>query len=393
MTPLFRKFLGINWVLALTMFCLLVFGVFAIYGASWTRHDPITEEWMTMPWNRQVVWILVGTCLFFAASLIDYRWVAWGAIPMYFVGLGLLVAVKKFGSEKSGAQSWIDIGAFSLQPSQAAITAGILLLALVLSRLQLVHHIFRHHLLRLVACGLIVLPPMALILEEPDIGSAAVWMPVVGAMLLVGSIPFRYLTVMALCGTMVVPVLYFFVLKPYQKGRIETYLDMLSGRDYDEQGSGWVPKHCMIAIGSGGWDGKGFKTRNTVSNTWLPKDVVINDFIFSTIAEEHGYRGAMILVSCQALLLLQCIFVAFYSRDQLGRLICVGTITLIFTHTFMNVGMNILLMPITGLPLPLISYGGTFVVVLMFLLGLIQSVWVHRNLGSGSDREDQRATA
>ena len=149
---------------------------------------------------------------------------------------------------------------------------------------------------------------------------------------------------------------------------------MLMGRAYDEQGTGWVPKHCMIAIGSGGWEGKGYKTGNSVANLWLPEKVAINDFIFASVAEEHGFRGSMILISAQGLLLLQCLFVAFYSRDQLGRLIVVGVSMLIFTHIFMNIGMNILLVPITGLPLPLISYGGTFVLTLMFLLGLVQSV-------------------
>ncbi|MFV1993961.1 MAG: FtsW/RodA/SpoVE family cell cycle protein [Verrucomicrobiales bacterium] len=364
-----------NWVLVLTMFCLLVFGVFSIYGASWTRES----EYLRNSWNRQIVWIAVGTGVFFVTALIDYRWVNWGAIPLYLGSLALLIALLFLGVEKSGARSWLDIGGFSLQPSQPAITSGILLLALVLSRLQSMHRFFRHPFVRLLACGLIFVPPFLLVLKEPDIGSAAVWLPVVGAMLLVGSIPFRYLIVITLAGTMVVPVTYFFVLKSYQKARIDTYLDMLMGRPFDEQGAGWVPRHCMIAIGSGGWEGKGFRTRSSVSNTWLPEDVVINDFIFATIAEEQGFRGAMILLSGQALLLLQCIFVAFYARDQFGRLICVGVITLIFTHVFMNAGMNILLVPITGLPLPLISYGGTFVLVIMFLLGLVQSVWVHRD--------------
>ncbi len=382
MTPLFRKFLGLNWVLVLTMYSLLIFGVFSIHGASWTRDS----DYLVNSWNRQVTWIAIGTAVFFVVSLVDYRWIHWGAIPLYFAALGLLIALKFFGVEKSGAKSWIEIGGFSLQPSQAAITGGILLLALVLSRLPTLLPFFRHPFLRLLICGAIMLPPFLMVLKEPDIGSAAVWLPVVGGLLIVGSIPFRYLIVLVLAGTMVVPVVYFFVLENYQKDRIDTYLNMLTGKAYDERGAGWVPKHCMIAIGSAGWEGKGFKTKNSVANTWLPEDVVINDFIFATVAEEHGFRGAMILVSGLAFLLLQCVFVAFYSRDQLGRLIVVGIIMLVFTHIFMNVGMNVLLVPITGLPLPFISYGGTFTLILMFLLGLTQSVWVHRDQGTGTEK-------
>lgn len=374
-----------NWVLVLTIFSLLVFGVFAIYGASWTRDS----DYLADSWNRQVVWIAIGTFIFFGTSLIDYRWIVWGAVPMYILGVSCLIALRFLGVTSSGATSWINIGFMNFQPSQLAVVSGILLLAVVLSRLQSFHHFFRHPLLRLVICGIIVVPPFLLVLKEPDIGSAAVWLPVAGAMLLIGSIPFRYLTVVALCGTMVVPVVYFFILQNYQKKRVDTYLDMLMGRAYDEQGAGWVPKHCMIAIGSGGWEGKGFKTDNSVANLWLPEKVAINDFIFASIAEEHGFRGAMILISAQGLLLLQCLFVAFYSRDQLGRLIVVGVSALLFTHIFMNIGMNMLLVPITGLPLPLISYGGTFVLTLMFLLGLIQSVWVHRDSQS-TERSGRR---
>ena len=372
-----------NWVLVLTMFCLLAFGVFAIYGASWTRDSGYLAD----SWNRQVKWIALGTFIFFGTSLIDYKWILWGAVPMYILGITCLVALRFLGVTSSGATSWMDLGFMNFQPSQLAVVSGILLLAVVLSRLQSFHHLFRHPLLRLAICAMIVIPPFLLILKEPDIGSAAVWLPVAGAMLLIGSIPFRYLTVIGLCGTMVIPVVYFFILENYQKSRVDTYLDMLMGRAYDEQGAGWVPKHCMIAIGSGGWEGKGFKTDNSVANLWLPEKVAINDFIFASIAEEHGFRGTMILISAQGFLLLQCLFVGFYSRDQLGRLVVVGVSGLIFTHIFMNVGMNILLVPITGLPLPLISYGGTFVLTLMFLLGLIQSVWVHRDSQSAERAE------
>ncbi|MEM7144015.1 MAG: FtsW/RodA/SpoVE family cell cycle protein [Verrucomicrobiota bacterium] len=378
MTPLFRKFLGINWILVLTMYGLLIFGIFSIHAAGWTRD----EAHLQLLWNRQVIMIAIGTVFFFTAALIDYRWLVWISVPFYLFGIGLLIALRipGFGVEKSGAVSWLQIGTFTFQPSQIAIASGIILFAVILGKLHNVHKIFRNHFLRLALAGLVMAPPFFLVLTESDIGSAAVWLPVLASMLLIGSIPFRYLISLILVGTMIIPVVYFFVLKDYQKARIDTYIKIVSGKEYDERGDGWVPKHLQIAIGSGGWKGKGYKTERSVSNTWLPKDVVINDFIFAPVAEEHGFRGAMLLISGLAFLILQALFVAFYARDQFGRLLIIGIVALIFTHCFMNIGMNINLVPITGLPLPFVSYGGTFTVIVMFLLGVVQSVWVHRDI-------------
>jgi rod shape determining protein RodA len=376
MTPLFRKFIGINWIMVLTMFGLLIFGIFSIHSAGWTRD----EDHLKFLWNRQIIMIAIGTAAFFVAALIDYRWLVWIAVPFYLFAVGLLISLRFFGVEKSGAVSWLQIGTFVFQPSQVAIASGIILFAVVLGKLHNVHKIFRNHFLRLALSGLVMVPPFLLVLTESDLGSAAVWLPVLISMLLIGSIPFRYLISLLLTGSMVIPVVYFFVLKEYQKARIDTYVKIVTGQEYDERGDGWVPKHLQIAIGSGGWKGKGYKTEKSVSNTWLPKDVVTNDFIFAPVAEEHGFRGAMLLISCLAFLILQALFVAFYARDQFGRLLIIGIVALIFTHSFMNIGMNINLVPITGLPLPFVSYGGTFTVILMFLLGVVQSVWVHRDI-------------
>jgi rod shape determining protein RodA len=385
MTPLFRKFLGINWILVLTMYGLLIFGIFSIHAAGWTRE----EDHLKFLWNRQVVMIAIGTVAFFFAALIDYRWLVWIAVPFYLVSVGLLISLSFFGVEKSGAISWLEIGTFVFQPSQVAIASGIIIFAVILGKLHNVHKVFRNHFLRLGLAGAVLAPPFLLVLTESDIGSASVWLPVLISMLLIGSIPFRYLISLLLAGTMIIPVVYFFVLKDYQKARIDTYIKIATGQEYDERGDGWVPKHLQIAIGSGGWKGKGYKTERSVSNTWLPKDVVINDFIFAPVAEEHGFRGAMLLISGLAFLILQALFVAFYARDQFGRLLIIGIVALIFTHSFMNIGMNLNLVPITGLPLPFVSYGGTFTVILMFLLGVVQSVWVHRDIHPQEDAAEE----
>ena len=137
----------------------------------------------------------------------------------------------------------------------------------------------------------------------------------------------------------------------------------------------------MIAIGSGGWSGKGFKAPNTqIELGFLPATAVHNDYIFSAVAEQWGFVGGIVLIGAFALLLLTCLFVAFFAGDQLGLLLVIGVTALIFTHIFQNVGMTIAMLTITGVPLPLISYSGSFVLVIMFGMGLVNSVWIHRNV-------------
>jgi rod shape determining protein RodA len=224
-----------------------------------------------------------------------------------------------------------------------------------------------------------------LVIKE-DLGSGLVWGPVFLAMMLVGSIPFRYMITMLLGALCVVPVVYFFVLSENQQARIDTtwYMLMNQMQKVDTLGAGWVPNYVQMAVASAGFEGKGPESskvpdQKSIHRTFFP-DESINDFIFGVIAEEFGFRGSVLLLTGIALLLLQGVFVAFYARDQLGRLIVVGVVAMWFAHTFQNAGMNLGMLPVIGLPMPFISAGGTFLIVCMFLVGMLQSVWVHRNI-------------
>lgn len=379
MTPLFRKFLGINWVIVVNIVVLITFGIYAIYNAADGR--PGFES----KWSQQVVWSALGLLVMLGVSLVDYRWLRWGSWLMYVAAIGGLLLVKAIGvTQNSGARSWILVGGITVQPSQFAILAGISVLAIVFGDLQRVAPIFRYPFLRILLGGIMTVVPMAMILKEPDLGSSMVWGPTFAGMILVGSIPFRYLITLVLGVMTVLPIAYFFGLKPYQKDRIDTYLDMLMNKKVNVQESAWVPYHLQLAVGSAGFDGKGPLSRKveeqrSIHRTFFPNEA-INDFISGVISEEFGFRGMLLMLSGFSLLIFQCIFVAFYARDQMGRLIVVGVIAAMMTYIFMNVGMNVLLVPITGLPLPFISYGGTFMVVVLFMFGLVQSVWVHRNI-------------
>jgi rod shape determining protein RodA len=364
MHPFLRKILGFNWVLLGLMLALMVFGIYAIYSATWMRDNSF--------WRDQIKWAFICLPTFFAVSLIDYRWVRWGALPLYIAGLAGLVATMLFGETRYGAKSWLDLKFMNFQPSQLAILAGILMLALFLSEFKRLHPF-----LRIMSCGVIVGAPWILILIQPDLGSALVWIPVVLGMLFIAQIPLRYLISILLLGVAAVPIVVNFGLKPYQHDRIMVFLHP----ELDPQNTGWTINQSLIAIGSGGMAGKGFKAENTQNALgFLPSTIVHNDFIFAVLGEQHGFIGGVILLGAFALLLLTALYVVLFAGDDLGRLLAAGVVMLLFAHVFMNVGMTVSVTPITGLPLPLVSYGGSFLLIVMVSFGLLQSVWIHRRI-------------
>lgn len=382
MTPLFRKFLGLNWPLILTMTMLLSFGVYAIYNASAFREAAD----LAIKWRQQVHWIALGAGLMLVASLMDYKWVRWACVPMYLAGIAGLIYLQLKGVEINGNKNWVIIGGISMQPSQFAITAGIVMLAVVFGELPRIWSIFNNHFLRIAVGGLIVGVPAILVIKE-DLGSGLVWGPVFLAMLVAGNIPFRYIISLILGVLCIIPVVYFFVLKPYQRARIDQtwYLLTNQSEKVDTSGHGWVPNFVQIAVASAGFEGKGPMSEKvpegrSIHRMFYPEAEAFSDYIFSVICEEFGFRGSAVLLTCIALLLIQTIVVAFQSRDQVGRLLVVGIVAMFFAHTFQNAGMNLCMLPVIGLPMPFISYGGTFMLVTLFLMGMVQSVWIHRHI-------------
>ena len=366
MTPLLRKFLSMNWILFGTTLALAIFGVVAIYSCTYMRESAAYSAM----WRKQAVWVSLGVVVFVATSLIHYRWIRWGALPMYGISMVFLVLTLLIGVKKDGARCWLHLGPIQFQPAQIAVVSGILVIALFLTQFQRIHPMFK-----LLACGLMGGAPGLLILIQPDLGECLVWIPVIVAMLFLSRIPLRYLVAMALIVTACLPIAYYFKLKPYQQARIVAFVDP----EIDPQGSAWAVNQCLVAIGSGGWAGKGFLAKDTqVELGYVPATTVPNDYIFSAIGEQWGFVGGAALVGGFVLLLGTCVYVAYRAGDLLGLLLCVGILTLVFAHTFQNIGMNISMMPVTGVPLPLISYSGSFVFVIFFGLGLVNSVWVHR---------------
>src|SRR6188508_1813031 len=367
MTPFLRKLLGLNWVLLATMLALAIFGVIAVYSATYMREDAVSAEF----WRKQASWVAIGFLAFIITSLIDYRWIRWGALPMYVLGIGFLILTKFMGHKVYGSRSWLHLGPINFQPAQLAVVAGIMVLALFLTQFRQMHPA-----LRLLLSGAIAGAPCLLILMQPDLGEVIIWVPVMFALWFVAGLPLRYLLCIILIAIAFIPIAINFGLKPYQQQRITAF----THPDIDKQGSAWAINQSLIAIGSGGWSGKGFKAPNTqIELGFLPATAVHNDYIFSAIGEQWGFIGGIFLLGGFALLLMICLFVAFFAGDQFGLLLVVGVTALIFTHIFQNVGMTISLLPITGVPLPLISYSGSFAFIIMFGLGIVNSVWVHRH--------------
>ncbi len=382
-----------NWFVVVVTATLLTFGVYSINAAT----SYLTGENITSKWYDQILWIGIGTTIYFSTSLIDYRWIKWAALPAYIVALILLLSTNTI---LSGAKSWITVVSFTFQPSQLAIVSGILLLAVIFGELPKRFPLLKHSLLKILIAAPTVGLPCFIILNETDFGSAMAWCVVFMTSLVIGKVLLRYVIVIIELGLIIVPIFYYFGLKDYQKERIETWINMLYENPVDEQGAAWVPKHNMIAIGSAGYLGK-MHQDNSITNSqvtgpanqsginndtlslvtemgFVPSNVAINDFIFVTIAERHGFRGTAILITLYSIMLMLLLLICYSAKDMTGRMIVGGFIGLLFYHVFMNIGMCVLLVPITGIPLPFISYGGTFLLMMMFMLGLCQSVWIHR---------------
>ncbi len=375
-----------NWLMTLFVAGMLTFGVYSIYSAGFG------DAGFSNKWNVQLKMIIVGSVIYFALALFDYRWIRWVAVPGWIVSIILLTMTNvKMG----GSTSWLKVNEdFQFQPSQAAIFSTILVLALILSELPKLHKFFKVPIVKIALSGMVIVVPLYLIMGEPDIGSAAVICTVIAVLLVGAGIPYRYLISMTLITLAIIPVIYFFGMKDYQKERIETWIKTITNQEVDTQDEGYSITNNMTAIGSAGFDGKGFNgeraegVRTIKELGLIPRNVAINDFIFTVIAEEHGFRGASTLIVAFGLLLLQLLLIGYSSRDLFGRLIVIGLAAQIFFHAFMNMGMCIGAVPITGLPLPLISYGGTFVIILLTLFGLAQSVWVHRHVSIEEPEEE-----
>ncbi len=384
-----RKLARMNLLLMLTVVVLIAFGVLFIYSAGQQ-----TGGRMAGYWTRQLMWVGLGFGLMVFIMGFDYELLGRMSLLIFLGSIVLLVTVILIGDEINGAKSWIRLpGGVNLQPSELAKLATIIALAWYASFPSTDLRHYRH----VAAVIAVTLVPMALIMLQPDMGSALVFVPICGAILFVGGIRLRLIAYAAVVVLLAGPMVYKFGFRPHQKQRVLTYLKpILPEHAYEvayafstigEKNAknktavvidDWNALQSELAVGSGGLRGKGFGkgTQNTLG--FLPRRVAPTDFIFSVIAEETGFVGASALIGAFALLCSLSLYVAARARDDFGKYLACGIAALFCVHIFINVGMTIRVMPIIGIPLPLVSYGGSVMVLMLGCIGVLQSIYIHR---------------
>ncbi len=357
-----RKFLRINWLFVIVTCAVAGIGYAALYSAAGGHGEPYAIP--------QFIRFAAALIMMIMIAMIDIRIIAKCAWPLYAIGLLLLVAVWKFGHVGLGARRWLDIGGLHVQPSEFMKLFLILALAHWFQRAsyeQVGNPVF------LIAPVLAILCPAALILKEPNLGTAVITMTVGGAMLLGAGVRWWKFAIVMLLVAIAAPFAYHH-LHGYQKQRILTFLH--PGRD--PLGAGYNIIQSKIALGSGGMWGQGFLHGTQNQLNFLPEKQT--DFVFTIIAEEFGFAGSMVLMG----LLFSMVAMAFYTAlrcgHQFGRLAAIGIGTNLFLYCFVNLAMVMGLIPVGGVPLPLVSYGGSALTAVMLGFGVLMSVQVHRDV-------------
>ena len=357
-----QKVASLNWGLILLITATVGFGIAVLYSLA----EGSTDTWV----RQQSIRFAIGFALMVTVALIDVRFWLRVAYVAYGLAIVALLAVEAAGIIGKGAQRWVDIGIVTFQPSELMKIA----LVLALARFFHEHSLEEARKLRtLVIPALLVLVPAALVLQQPDLGTAAMLLLGGGAILLLVGVKLRVFVVLAALAAGALPFGWKF-LHEYQKDRILTFLDP----ERDPLGAGYHILQSKIALGSGGVFGRGFMEGTQSHLSFLPE--MQTDFIFTTLAEEFGMVGALVLLGLYVLLIAYGIAIALRSRNHFGRILAAGITSMFFCYVFINIAMVTGLLPVVGVPLPLISYGGTALVTLMGGFGLVISVYVHRDV-------------
>jgi len=338
-------------------------GVLMVWSA--TRSFPLQDPILYV--RQQLMWIGIGLVALAAVVSINYKsFFQWGWI-VYAASVLLLFAVLYLGREAGGATRWLDLGFINLQPSEWAKIALIIILARLLAQ--------RSNRLNKV-CSLVpmfccLLVALFLISIQPDLGTSLVLVFIFIAMLFMAAVPVKFLAGISAAGAVLVPLLYAGLFE-YQRMRLVAFLNL----EADPLGSGYQAKQALIAIGSGGVEGKGFFQGTQAQLQFIPEQHT--DFIFSVLGEELGLIGALLLLLAYLLLIYRILHIGSVAADFFGALLCVGVAAMIAFQVIVNIGINVGLIPVTGLPLPLVSYGGNSMLVNLVSVGIVLNVGLRR---------------
>lgn len=345
------------------MLITFVVGLFCLYSASYNKSLEFERSFVL----RQLIWMGIGLAIFSVALLIDYQRIIDLGYVFYAIGLILLLLVLLLGHTRLGAQRWFSIGAFTVQPSEFNKIIYIVMMASYLghTRAELAN------IKGLLVPMLLTVPPFILILLQPDLGTGFILMPVFLAMLFIAGARLKHLSGICLCGLLASPVFWHF-LREYQKKRLMVFLNP----NADPLGAGYTIIQSKIAIGSGGLLGKGWLAGTQNQLNFLPERHT--DFIFSVIGEEWGFLGVLVLLGLYFLMLKRGLMIIDRTTDIYGKLLGTGIVTMLAFQIFVNIAMTIGLMPVVGVPLPLISYGGSSLWTTLVAVGLLLNVGMRR---------------
>jgi len=350
-----------DWVLTITAVLIVIFGIATFYNLGPRSSDFIT---------RQLIFLVLGIVIMVAVSFFDYRILknfSVASMVIYLFAIILLLFALA-SRDIRGVSSWIVFKNITFEPAEFAKLAVLILLAKYFSQKHV--EIYRTH--HILASGLYVLLPAALTLAQPDLGSVIVLVCLWIGILLLAGIKRKHLLVIVMAGIVIASLSWFLILKPYQRNRITSFVNPY----LDPKGSGYNALQSKTTFGSGQFLGIAFD-KNALQRAAVPEPY--NDFAFATFARKFGFAGIIALFSLLAILMFRIGSIAIRADNNFAKLFSLGFLTIIFVHVFINAGMNMGILPITGIPFSFLSYGGSHLIILMIGLGIIQSIKLSRN--------------
>jgi rod shape determining protein RodA len=360
-----RFWKNFDWILFSSMIVLIALGLLVIWSTSFkaTRLAGSSDVW------HQLIFGVVGLVVFFALARSDYR--AWAKLTpwLYGITLALLLGVLLFAPAVLGAQRWINLGFFQFQPSEFAK----LVLIVVLAKFFAVNYDKLERPKYLALSLLYLVLPMALVMKQPDLGTALVMVAIWLGMALVSRVRKLHLLILAGVALAMMPFA-MTLLKPFQRARLETFINPTA----DPLHTGYNAVQSTITVGSGQIFGRGLAAGSQSQLNFLPSLAQHTDFIFAVLNEKLGFVGGTLLLALFGALLFRAVRIAYTAQDRFGMFLATGIATMILFHVFINAGMNMGIAPVTGIPLPFVSYGGTSLILGMAAMGLLMSVAVRR---------------
>lgn len=355
-----------DFSLIIGMLIISTIGVLNIYSST---HASLNERLLTI-YKSQIAWVGLATVIALVCSVISPKFILKMAYPAYIGSVLLLVLVLLFGKVGMGAQRWIGIGPFRVQPSEFMKISLVLALAKWFSSKNLYDEL---KIKDLILPSIFIIIPMALIVKQPDLGTSLILLIVSSLMFFYKRLTMKSIAILAIIGILGGGIVYKFGLKNYQKDRIHTFIDPYA----DAQGAGYNAIQSAIAIGSGKFTGKGYMKSTQASLAFLPENHT--DFVFSVLSEEHGFLGAISLIIVYLIFLSRFLWISTKTTRMFDSQVVMGLMFIFFVHIFVNMGMVMGLMPIVGLPLPFMSYGGSSLLTFGICIGICTSLSNHKN--------------